>query len=255
MSLSTYELVQLNRAILAVHGAASTQTYASHLLHALRLIVPGDICVADFSGVAEPGAMTAYDPGRAIPAEVNAAVHRHLTDNPLYGRRNAHATSISDLLGKRAWHRTALYGEAYARVGQEDGLALDIHLGDGGMVTLNATRGRRGYSTAERTSLGLLGTHVHAQWRRLRAEQRWRTALARATPSALDALSPREREVLAWVAGGKSNATIAALLDVRPGTVKRHLENIYRKLGVAGRSDAAALVALMPRVDRTPAAD
>lgn len=242
MSLSTHELTQFNRAILAVHGAASTDTFARHLLHALRLIVPGDIGVADFSGIAEIRAFTAYDPGHAIPAEVNAAVHRHLGDNPLYGRRHARATSISDLMTRRAWHRTALHGEAYGKVGQEDGLALDIALGGSGLLTLNVTRGRRGYSAGERFSLGLLRPHVHAQWARLRAEQRMRHALARNAPSPLDALSAREREVLAWVAGGKANAVIAELLDIRPGTVKRHLENIYRKLGVTDRRDAAGLL-------------
>jgi DNA-binding CsgD family transcriptional regulator len=242
MSLSTHELTQFNRAILAVHGAASTDAFPRHLLQALRLVVPGDIGVADFSGIAEVRAFTAYDPGSAIPAAVNAAVHRHLRDNPLYGRRHARATSISDLMTRRAWHRTALYGEAYGQVGQEDGLALDVDLGCGGMLTLNVTRSRRGYSAAERLSLGLLRPHVHAQWTRLRTEQRWRDALARSAPSVLDALSARERDVLAWVAGGKSNRAIADLLDLRPGTVKRHLENIYRKLGVSGRRDAAMLV-------------
>ncbi|MBO9663243.1 MAG: helix-turn-helix transcriptional regulator [Dokdonella sp.] len=119
------------------------------------------------------------------------------------------------------------------------------------MLTLNVTRSARGYSAAERTSLGLLGPHVQAHWRRLRAEQRWGDALARSEPSSLEALSAREREVLGWVAGGRSNAEIATLLGIRAGTVKRHLENVYRKLGVTGRRDAAsALAPLMPREGR-----
>lgn len=248
MTLSTRDLTNFHHAILAVHGAASPHSFGTHLLQALRLIVPGDIRVADFSGVRNDShAGTAYDPGHAIPAEVNAAVHRHLADNPLYRRRNTQATSISDLLDRRAWHRTALHGEAYGKVGQEDGLGLDIDLGAGGMLTLNVTRSRRGYAAAERVSLGLLGAHVQAHWHRLQAEQRWRHALARDTPSPLHALSLRERDVLGWVAGGKTNATIAHLLGVRPGTVKRHLENIYRKLGLSGRSHAASLLALAPR--------
>lgn len=251
MSMPTSALTRLNHAILAVCGAPSVDAFAAHLLHALRLIVPGDIRVADFSGIAEIRGHTAYDPARAIPAEVNAAVHRHLRDNPLYGRRSGRATSISDLLTRRQWRRTALFGEAYAKVGQEDGLALDLALGHGGLLTLNVTRSKRGYSAAERTSLGLLGPHVQAQWRRLRAEQRWGDALARTAPSPLEALSAREREVLGWIAGGRSNAEIAGLLDIRAGTVKRHLENVYRKLGVSGRRDAAlALAPLMPREER-----
>jgi DNA-binding CsgD family transcriptional regulator len=55
-------------------------------------------------------------------------------------------------------------------------------------------------------------------------------------------LSARESEVLHWVAQGKTNGEIAAILGVSPGTVKRHLENAYPKLGVENRHAAAMLV-------------
>ena len=48
-------------------------------------------------------------------------------------------------------------------------------------------------------------------------------------------LSNREREVLLWVSEGKTARDIAAILDVSPRTVHKHLENIYGKLGVANR--------------------
>jgi DNA-binding CsgD family transcriptional regulator len=45
--------------------------------------------------------------------------------------------------------------------------------------------------------------------------------------------------VLAWVAAGKSDACIAELLGLSPRTVSKHLQNVYRKLGVANRTGAA----------------
>lgn len=54
------------------------------------------------------------------------------------------------------------------------------------------------------------------------------------------ALTAREREVLAWVARGKTNAQIAELLWLAPSTVRKHLENVYEKLGVTTRTAAAA---------------
>jgi DNA-binding NarL/FixJ family response regulator len=51
-------------------------------------------------------------------------------------------------------------------------------------------------------------------------------------------LSPRELEVLSLVAEAKSNAQIASQLYISEGTVKRHLTNVYAKLGVASRVDA-----------------
>ena len=52
-------------------------------------------------------------------------------------------------------------------------------------------------------------------------------------------LSKREREVLALVSAGASNKDIAAALVVSLNTVERHLANIYTKLGVRGRAEAA----------------
>jgi DNA-binding CsgD family transcriptional regulator len=53
-------------------------------------------------------------------------------------------------------------------------------------------------------------------------------------------LSPREREVLELVRDGLRNAEIAEALWVSPGTVRKHLENIYEKLGVHTRTAAVA---------------
>ncbi len=53
-------------------------------------------------------------------------------------------------------------------------------------------------------------------------------------------LTAREREVLAWVARGKTNAEIARLLWLAPSTVGKHLENVYAKLGVRTRTAAVA---------------
>jgi DNA-binding NarL/FixJ family response regulator len=58
-------------------------------------------------------------------------------------------------------------------------------------------------------------------------------------------LSAREMEVLNWVARGKSNSEIAALLNLKTATVKKHLERIFPKLGVENRT-AAAHFALLP---------
>jgi DNA-binding response OmpR family regulator/DNA-binding CsgD family transcriptional regulator len=54
-------------------------------------------------------------------------------------------------------------------------------------------------------------------------------------------LTQREAEVLLWIARGKSNRDIGAILDLSPRTVNKHLEQIYNKLGVENRTSAAAL--------------
>jgi len=55
-------------------------------------------------------------------------------------------------------------------------------------------------------------------------------------------LTSREREVLGWLACGKSNAEIAMILGISAATVSKHLEHIYPKLGVENRTAAASFV-------------
>jgi DNA-binding CsgD family transcriptional regulator/GAF domain-containing protein len=59
-------------------------------------------------------------------------------------------------------------------------------------------------------------------------------------PGLLDALTPREREVLQLLARGQTNLAIANALVVREGTVKYHVKNILRKLGATSRADAVS---------------
>ena len=59
-------------------------------------------------------------------------------------------------------------------------------------------------------------------------------------PGPVEALSTREVEVLRLLAAGASNSRIAELLTLSPFTVKRHVSNIFSKLGVRSRTEAAA---------------
>jgi DNA-binding NarL/FixJ family response regulator len=68
-------------------------------------------------------------------------------------------------------------------------------------------------------------------------------------------LTPREAEVLAWLAKGKTNRDIADILGMSPRTVNKHLEHIYIKMGVETRSAAAALVASHRLHSHEPAAN
>jgi DNA-binding response OmpR family regulator/DNA-binding CsgD family transcriptional regulator len=58
-------------------------------------------------------------------------------------------------------------------------------------------------------------------------------------------LTHREAEVLLWVSYGKTNRTISEILGISPRTVNKHLEQIFKKLGVETRAGATALAVRM----------
>jgi len=58
----------------------------------------------------------------------------------------------------------------------------------------------------------------------------------------LASLTPREREVAALLADGRTNRQIAELLVIERGTVANHVAHILHKLGVSNRTQVALLV-------------
>jgi DNA-binding CsgD family transcriptional regulator len=63
-------------------------------------------------------------------------------------------------------------------------------------------------------------------------------------------LTPRESEVLAWVAKGKTNAEVGAILQLSGRTVQKHLEHIFQKLGVETRTTATVCAMNMLGISR-----
>ncbi len=72
---------------------------------------------------------------------------------------------------------------------------------------------------------------------------RLKTMSEPAAESKTDDLSPQERRVLALVAEGKTNKEIAASLHLSDKTIGHYLENVFQKLQVTRRSQAAAMYA------------
>jgi DNA-binding CsgD family transcriptional regulator len=62
-------------------------------------------------------------------------------------------------------------------------------------------------------------------------------------------LTRRENEILELAARGHSNATIAASLWISPGTVRIHLQHVYKKLGVQSRTAAVGRIRQLKRTE------
>lgn len=84
-----------------------------------------------------------------------------------------------------------------------------------------------------------------AMVRSLRGTRRdWPSATAPPAVGPSPALSPRQGEVITLVADGLTNIQIGSYLGISPSTVKRHLAEIYSKLGARSRVDAVNKVRL-----------
>ena len=157
------------------------------------------------------------------------------------------ALRMSDIISRSRYHALPLYREYYQPVGLDHILELGLSSVPTRYRTLTFFRGRDvpDFSERDRTVLELLRPHLRAREARvaLLEAAAGRTDLnARPTQEVEAKLTVREREILAMVAAGKTNAQIAADLWVTPGTVKKHLEHVYAKLGVSGRAAAATVL-------------
>ena len=86
-----------------------------------------------------------------------------------------------------------------------------------------------------------IGEHLDELCRMARAMDDARAAWgvpAPAAPPPEAPLTPREREVLRYVAGGKTDRDIGDILAISRRTVHKHLQRIYEKLGVETRTAA-----------------
>jgi len=112
--------------------------------------------------------------------------------------------------------------------------SLEAALAPGAVISV-------GTSTGMRLSVRNLGAAALGETMLLFAVQREGPAARLADA----ALTPRETEVLSWLAKGKTNRDIGEILGTSPRTVNKHLEHIFEKLGVETRAAAAALASGM----------
>lgn len=133
------------------------------------------------------------------------------------------------------WYTHGIRGGRYPA-----GFSLGVHGGQAGMVGLH--RADRDFSTDELEYFDLLQEPLQSALRfraALDRTVRQLNVVDRADTVEECRLTPRERDVLALVTTGRTNAMIGNLLGITERTVRKHLTNTYAKLEVSGRTAAA----------------
>lgn len=214
-------------------GVEGPIPFPDPVLRALRRLVPCDVVTYHERLGGRAAVVFTGEPLGPMTPEIRAATRRTWKQCPL--TPVAAARKYSDVLTPRAFHRFELYQECARPLGVEDmfRLWLDPRGEDG--ARLEFDRARRDFTERDRAALDELRPHLEQFRRRANRRRAYRPASGVAAR-----LTAREREVVQLVAEGMTNAAVARVLWLSPGTVRKHLENAYEKLEVHTRTAAVA---------------
>lgn len=202
------------------------------VLEAMKRLVPCDVVAYHDRMGGEPATCLVGEPRAPVTTRIREAARLYWAECPLTPVRGAR--KYSDVLTRREFHSLGLYQECARPLGIEDVFRVWLGPGANG-ACVEFDRARRNFTERDRAVLDILSGHLEQFWRRAAR----RRGIADRTNDS-DGLTPREYEILELVAEGRTNDEIARLLWVSPGTVRKHLENTYEKLGVHTRTAAVA---------------
>jgi DNA-binding CsgD family transcriptional regulator len=234
-----------------VHTASSvpgTKPFPEPVVESLARLVPGEtVAYYEWPLASHEFATVAIEcPVSATPPDVAEARTALCSTYPLSIMRlrcARRAYMLSDFMSRPELHRLDYYHHVLRPFGIEHQMRLFLAAPPGvaRVFYFNRRSNDGDFTDRDRNVLAVLRPFLVAMHERF-ARDPW-------TPIEMDRLTPREEEVLQWVALGKTNDEIASLLVVSTHTVRKHLENVYAKLGVHTRTAAVA------RVQRTGAAN
>lgn len=260
--LRTRELRSLLDALDRLYQPVEPAAFPAHLFGIIAGLLPGAVPSFDAVDLAT-GTVESHitaDVAAVIPvADLEAAVRAYLWQNPsldVLVQQPSTVVQLGDLASQRELRRTDFYQHCFRPLGIKHQLAAGITW-PGHVCGFVANRGgSQPFSDREVEIFTRLRPHVgraFASVLRWEKNQRhWGGLSAGVTADSRHSavkdgnltLTEREAEVLHWLSAGKRNGEIAALLDISPRTVHKHVEHIFSKLRVETRTAAAAVTRL-----------
>jgi DNA-binding CsgD family transcriptional regulator len=217
-------------------GEAGRGDFARRGVASLSTLIGSELTTLSVCDLDSNHRSVVSDAPGAISARELQVFDRHFHEHPLvraHGRKPGAVTRrISDLVTAEAFRETPLYNDYYRPLGIRHTMAVPIYVDRRLLVSFVFNRTGSAFSDRSRDLAETVRPHLANLYRL--------AAPAAGTRDA--ALTGREREVLEWVAAGKTNRDIAEILGARPRTIEKHLERIYEKLGVESRTAAAMRV-------------
>ena len=219
-------------------AASDAVSFALRGTELLPWLVPSEITTLSVCDLARNTRRVVSAPAQAISAADRESFDRYFRSHPLVQFHSTHldggAHRITDSQATAQFRNSGLFNEYYRKIGIDHVVAVPMFVDRGLLVSFVLNRTKRDFSDRECALLNLVRRPLAALYRSLLALERPQDT------AAFDKLpiTPREREVLTWVAAGKSDRQIADILGMSLRTVQKHLQNIYAKLGVETRTAA-----------------
>lgn len=237
-----------------IHEAQDLDTFADRTMAVIGRLIASDYLAYNELNPAQQRALTRFDSD-----DVQHAIARYLPvferlmpQHPILNHFIHHPDSpsqrMSDLVSKDEYQRLDLYQEVYRHIAGQHQIVVPIPAQSDSNIGVALNRARSDFSDRDRLVLDLLQPHLAQVYRSLTLRLRARAMIEGRDHDGLCeqlrdmGLTHREAEVLAWVLHGKTNPETAAILDISPRTIDKHLENVFRKLGVCTRTGAILIV-------------
>ena len=220
----------------------------------LPQLVASDLTTLSVCNLATGQRQVTGTPGSAIGTNERASFDRHFNKHPLVRyhavQHGADVHRISDSIPFMRFRESALYSDYYRRIGIDHAVALPVFVDRQWLVSFVLNRRGRDFSDREMALLDQVRPAIAGLFRRTgwldRIAAPARPETPATAPPMVAALTPRERDVMRWVAAGKTDRDIADILAISHRTVHKHLQLVYGKLGVETRT--AAVMRVLPTV-------
>jgi DNA-binding CsgD family transcriptional regulator len=237
-AFSPWEVREALGLIDVANSAEDPDSFAERAVEALGRLVPGEIVGYEERELIGLRLLTEHEtPFVDAPREVVEGRSTFCCEYPLSvvrRRAETRALKISDFLSGRELHGLDYYNHALRPLEIEHQMRFWLSAPPGISRCFYVSRRKvdGDFSEHDRDLFELLRPFLDALRQRFDAG---------VVPDESECgLTDRESEILAWVARGKTNQEIAALLVLSPHTVRKHLEHAFDKLRVHTRAAAVA---------------
>jgi DNA-binding CsgD family transcriptional regulator len=254
--LNTQSLRALVKALPAIYEETNLARLPAVFAKTLAALFPGEahgIVVREFIHQQRHWYLQPATSERAAPApELLSSFRECVPPNPFQLTAPNASLALVNIVTRSSLHPLEHYRDSHHLLGTENDFDVELRHREA-VICAAVLRHHGDFSPQECALMNALRPHLQQAWRNAEAFEdlkarvaasgitmpQWNSALLETRCG----LTPREAEVLIWVAQGKTNGDAAAILGITPNTVRTHLERVFAKLGVETRH-AASLCAL-----------